>query len=121
MIFNESPQVSRYAPLIEGSNLVISFQTVGEMRLGSRLRKWEARRHRVLEKFLLDFNLAGYSDELATHWTEIMLDARRVGRRLESGDAWIAATARMLKAPLLTHDRDLDATACPSFTVHCFS
>jgi predicted nucleic acid-binding protein len=33
-----------------------------------------------------------------------MVAARRVGRRLETADAWVAATAALYDAPLLTHN-----------------
>ena len=49
-----------------------------------------------------------------------MQDARRTGRRLEAGDAWIAATAKMLDAPLLTHDKDFSPVACPAITIYCY-
>jgi predicted nucleic acid-binding protein len=33
-----------------------------------------------------------------------MVTARRAGRRLETADAWIAATAVLYDAPLITHN-----------------
>ena len=33
-----------------------------------------------------------------------MVAARRAGRRLETADAWIAATAMLYDAPLATHN-----------------
>jgi predicted nucleic acid-binding protein len=33
-----------------------------------------------------------------------MVAARRNGRRIETADAWIAATALLYDAPLLTHN-----------------
>ena len=33
-----------------------------------------------------------------------MVAARRAGRRLETADAWIAATAVLYDAPLITHN-----------------
>ena len=33
-----------------------------------------------------------------------MFVARKAGRRLETADAWIAATALLYDAPLLTHN-----------------
>jgi predicted nucleic acid-binding protein len=33
-----------------------------------------------------------------------MVVARRAGRRLETADAWIAATAALYAAPLITHN-----------------
>ena len=47
----------------------------------------------------------------------MMHEARKAGRRLEAGDCWIAATALLLDAPLLTHDKDFDTKACPSLAV----
>jgi predicted nucleic acid-binding protein len=72
-------------------------------------------------EFLSSFIVVGYTDELATLWATTMHEARRAGRRLEAGDAWIAATARLLNAPLLTHDKDFSPAACPSITVHCYA
>jgi len=37
-------------------------------------------------------------------WAEVMVAARRAGRRLETADAWIAATAVLYNAPLITHN-----------------
>jgi tRNA(fMet)-specific endonuclease VapC len=34
-----------------------------------------------------------------------MVAARRNGRRIETADAWIAATALLYNAPLLTHNK----------------
>jgi predicted nucleic acid-binding protein len=34
-----------------------------------------------------------------------MVAARRNGRRIETADAWIAATALLYDAPLLTHNK----------------
>jgi predicted nucleic acid-binding protein len=72
-----------------------------------------------LEQFLLEFDVVMFTDDLAHRWAEVIYDARQAGRRLEAGDAWIAATARLLGAPLLTHDRDFSPEACPSITVYC--
>lgn len=118
---NASPLVAPYRQFIDGSDLIISFQTVAEVRLGASVAGWGSRRLSELETHLAGMTTIGYSEDLGLHWVSIMADARRVGRRLETGDAWIAATALMLNAPLLTHDRDLDQSACPSITVHCFS
>lgn len=44
------------------------------------------------------------SRDLVVRWAEIMVAARKKGRRLETADAWIAATASIYGAPLLTHN-----------------
>lgn len=44
------------------------------------------------------------SRDLIVKWAEVMVRARAVGRRLEVADAWIAATALLYDAPLVTHN-----------------
>jgi len=114
---DESPALDLYQSNLTGVPLVIAFQTVAEMRYGALAAGWGARRRQQLERFLRRFQTIGYSDELASQWAEIMLDARLAGRRLEAGDAWVAATARLLDAPLVTHDLDFSSQSCPSIVV----
>ena len=71
-----------------------------------------------MEDFLSSCKTMKYTDELAEKWAIIMKEARQAGRRLESGDAWIAATALLLGIPFLTHDKDFDKNACPSIVVY---
>jgi predicted nucleic acid-binding protein len=106
--------------LLENASLVLSFQTIAEMRFGALKANWGEPRRSRLEEFFASFYILEYTDQLATCWAEIMHEARRVGRRLEAGDAWIAATARYLDAPLLTDDKDFSVEACPSITVYRF-
>jgi predicted nucleic acid-binding protein len=44
------------------------------------------------------------SRDLVLKWAEVMVTARRNGRSLETADAWIAATAMLYAAPLVTHN-----------------
>jgi predicted nucleic acid-binding protein len=115
--FRSGPLLAPYRPHLRGVDYVVSFQTVAEMRFGALVGRWSAQRRAVLEQFIAGLPIVGYSDSLATHWAELMSISRRAGRRMECGDAWIAATALLLAAPLLTHDRDFDSTACPSVNV----
>ena len=119
LLLNRNPLLSLYQPYLEDASLCISFQTVAEMRLGALLAKWGESRKQDLELFLSAFNLIVYSDELCDCWAIVMNEARQVGRRREAGDAWIAATAKLLDAPLITHDRDFSLAACPSITIVC--
>lgn len=121
LLLQTRPELSLYTALLGGTTMVISFQTVAEMRYGALQNNWGKRRKRDLELFLSSMTTVEYSSELADHWATIMQQARKVGRRLEAGDAWIAATSLYLNAPLLTHDKDFDTAACPSITVYCFA
>jgi predicted nucleic acid-binding protein len=121
LLLIKSPSLLPYEPLLEEVSMVLSFQSVAEMRYGALIANWGEERRQELEEFLSSFIVVGYTDELATLWATTMHEARRAGRRLEAGDAWIAATARLLNAPLLTHDKDFSPAACPSITVHCYA
>lgn len=121
LMLNDRPQLSPYQPHLLGASVYISFQTVAEMRFGALNKRWGIRRKQQLETFLAPFTIIGYTDALADCWAIIMQEARQAGRRLETGDGWIAATALLLNAPLLTHDKDFDAQACPSIAVICYA
>lgn len=114
---DDRPQLARYEAYLRNSLPVVSFQTIAEMRFGALLKGWGVLRRERLETFLGSLLVQEYNDGLANAWAQVMHEARRAGRRLEAGDAWIAATALLLNAPLLTHDKDFDAQACPSITI----
>ena len=57
-----------------------------------------------LRIFLARFVIVPSSHDLVLKWAEVMVAGRRAGRRLETADAWIAATAVLYYAPLLTHN-----------------
>jgi predicted nucleic acid-binding protein len=53
---------------------------------------------------LARFVVVPSSRDLVLKWAEVMVAARRDGRRLETADAWIAATAVLYDAPFITHN-----------------
>lgn len=99
----------------------LCFQTAAEMRLGALNRKWRQSRREQLEAFLNSLPLIEYTDELCLRWAQVMHEARLSGRRLEAGDAWIAAAAVLLNVPLLTHDRDFVGLNVTGLTVICYA
>ncbi|MCC6667457.1 MAG: hypothetical protein IT375_27155 [Polyangiaceae bacterium] len=72
-----------------------------------------------LEHFLSRFVVVPYPTELAQTWAKIMTAARRKGRRMEAGDAWITATAVLYEAPLLIHDVDFVGLDIDGLDVVC--
>jgi tRNA(fMet)-specific endonuclease VapC len=56
------------------------------------------------------------SPDLCHKWAEVMVAAQAVGRRIECADAWIAATALLYDAPLMTHNRS-DYLGVPGLNV----
>jgi tRNA(fMet)-specific endonuclease VapC len=119
-MLDDRPELERYeAELAVVSTVYVSFQTVAELRFGALNRQWGRVRIQALETFIERLEIVGYTDELSTKWARVAYEARRAGRRLEAGDAWIAATALLLGAPLVTHDRDFAGIASSSVEVVC--
>ena len=102
----------RYVDMIRGAELVVSFMTVAEMRQGALDANWGPRKCDVLEIYLADFSVLQSDSLLCSTWAAVRNESVRKGRQMSSADAWIAATALVLWAPLVTnnpkHYRHLD-------------
>ena len=78
------------------------------------------RRREALDAFIRRFLIIPYDYELTQVWARIVVEAQRVGRPLETGDAWIAATAVRHSLVLYTHDSDFLDRDLPGLTVVSF-
>ena len=94
----------RYVAILRGFELLISFMTVAEMRQGALNANWGPRKRGVLESYLADFSVLHSDSSLCTMWAAVRNESERKGRRMGSADAWIAATALVLSAPLVTNN-----------------
>ncbi|MCY4259925.1 MAG: PIN domain-containing protein [Rhodobacteraceae bacterium] len=102
---------------MEGQTLALSFQSVAELWGWAEAREWgDEARHR-LDLFLQRFLIIPYDYPLAKIWARAMQLTRKEGRRLETGDCWILATAVHRKIPLLAHDRDFLGLSVPGLDV----
>lgn len=97
---------AKYESHMQGQILALSFQSVAELWAWAEENNWGTKQRDGLTVFLQRFLVIPYDAELAKMWAKVETHCKRIGRRLESGDAWIAATAVRYKIPLLTHDRD---------------
>ena len=104
-IFNWHSQAQRYVDALRGSELILSFMSIAELRMGAISAGWGSRRRNLLERFMQGFELVYADNDLCTIWARIRADARAAGRALSPQDAWIAATALALDAPLATNNR----------------
>jgi tRNA(fMet)-specific endonuclease VapC len=104
-IFNLHSLSQRYIDLVRGSDLVLSFMSIAELRMGAISAGWGTRRQTLLEQYIQGFELVYTDDNPCTVWATIRADARAAGRALSPQDAWIAATALALDAPLVTNNR----------------
>jgi tRNA(fMet)-specific endonuclease VapC len=104
-VFNWHTLAQRYSDALRGSELILSFMSVAELRMGAIAAGWGNRRRLLLERFVQGFELVYADNNLCTVWAGIRADARAAGRALSPQDAWIAATALALDAPLATNNR----------------
>ncbi|HXU36323.1 MAG TPA: PIN domain-containing protein [Blastocatellia bacterium] len=102
----QDPLRMQYETHMKGKILAISFQTVAELWSWAEENNWGSKRREGLERFIQRFLIIPYDPELAKTWAQVSTHCRRIGRRLEAGDAWIAACAVRFRIPLLTHDGD---------------
>ena len=104
-IYNWHSSAQRYADALRGSELILSFMSVAELGMGAISAGWGNRRRALLEHFIQGFALSYADNDLCTIWARTRADAHAAGQPLSPQDAWIAATALALDAPLATNNR----------------
>jgi tRNA(fMet)-specific endonuclease VapC len=96
----------RYAPLVSGKRIVVSFATVAELWRGAHTQGYGESSKKKLEA---DIGLAVVvppTSGLTHEWARISSWARSkghaLGQKSQAHDAWVAATAIYFELPLLT-------------------
>lgn len=115
-LFKNHPIGRRYAPELTGRVALISFMTVAEVERWAIQYRWSQHRLDWLHLYLRRFTVVPSSPDLCRKWAEVTVGAQAAGRRIECADAWIAATALLYEAPLITHNRG-DYLGVPGLSV----
>jgi predicted nucleic acid-binding protein len=86
-----------------GSELVVSFLTLTEMRQGALDTNWDSANGTCWKHI---WQTSQYSIQylLRSRWAAIRNESTRKGRQMSSADAWIAATALVLSVPLVKNN-----------------
>ncbi len=103
-IFKKAKQAEKYPALLEGHTLVLSFQSLGELERWTRERSWGEARTANLHAFLDRFVILHTDAALCARWGDVTARATVAGRPISVQDAWVAACALDLDAPLLTEN-----------------
>ncbi len=103
-LFKGDSRGQAYLPHLHDRTWLISFMTEAELEQWALLANWSDKRVEWLRLFVGRCAVVPSSRDLVLKWAEIMVAARRSGRRIETADGWIAATALLYEAPLLTHN-----------------
>jgi predicted nucleic acid-binding protein len=107
-------------PIVTGRHLLISFQTLAELRRWPEERNWGAQRRQALEQSIEKHVVVHSTARLCDRWAEIMNVVHRNGAHISAQDAWVAATALELEIPLLTMNTD-DFLAVPELQLELHS
>ena len=103
-LFKNDSRAQLYLPLLLDRELLVSFMTEAELEQWILLAKWGMDRAQRFRGFMTGFASVPSSRDLILQWAEVMVAARANGRRIEAADAWIAATALLYGAALITHN-----------------
>jgi predicted nucleic acid-binding protein len=103
-LFKGDTRAERYVERLRGRQVLISFMTEAELEQWALQSKWSQKRVEWLHLYLERFVVAPSSSDLSKKWAEVMVAARANGRRIESADAWVAATALLYDAVLFTNN-----------------
>ena len=108
IIYNADSRSEYYENQTKGRKSVISFQTLEEKLFGAYKAGWGKIRIDELRRHIAQYEVVWADDDLVDICAALRAERERAGRRLDTADAWIAATAIMLECPLATHDNDFD-------------
>lgn len=106
ILMRQEDSATYYHYWTSGRRAVISFQTLEELWFGAYKRGWGDRRMNDLRRSLDQYEVVWPNSDLVRISAHLRSERERVGRRLNTGDAWIAATALLLACPLASDDRD---------------
>lgn len=104
-LFKSDSRSAQFIPLLKDREVLISFMTIAELEQWALLKNWDGKKIEWMRLYLRRFTVVPSSGDLAIQWARAMVSARSKGRRIESADAWVAATALLYDAPLLTHNK----------------
>ena len=104
-LFKSHPIAYQYLPDLADRTPLISFITLAELDRWVLAARWGEARRKKLREYLEPFVILPYDRALCAKWAEITIAAQSCGRRIDCADAWIAATALLCDAPLITHNR----------------
>lgn len=103
-IAKRDSRAALYVPALANKQLCICFQTVAELQLWALIRGWGQPRRQSLHSLIERFVVLPYDSMMAEQWANITAHRRHLGKPIDCGDAWIAASAMRHNALLLSHN-----------------
>jgi predicted nucleic acid-binding protein len=104
LVFKGDRRAEKYLSALTAPDLLVSFMTEAELERWILQAKWGPERIVRFRTFMKRFVSVPSSRDLIVKWAEVMVVARSLGRRIEVADAWVAATALLYDATLVTNN-----------------
>ena len=104
-LFKSHSLAPAYQAILAGRPLGGSLITLAEIEYGIEVKNWGTNRRDLMRRFLGRFTPFILPDEeTARLWAQVKSGCEKKGRPITFADAWIAAAALQLNAPLATHN-----------------
>ncbi len=103
-VFKEDTRATAYQLHLADQIWVVSFMGIAELDRWGIARGWGNARRARLEQLLRRFAVCYANRDVCRLWADATEAARRNGRPIACADAWTAAVALFLDAPLVTHN-----------------
>ncbi len=104
MLFKGDSRAAGFRDHLTDRLLGISFMTLAELERWSLERSWGLGRKADFARYLEKYTVLPVSRELCIKWAEVAFAAKRLGRPIQTADAWIAASAIHYQVPLITNN-----------------
>jgi tRNA(fMet)-specific endonuclease VapC len=104
LVFKADSRAEKYVSALSAPDLLVSFMTEAELERWILQARWGSERIIRFRTYMKRFVSVPSSRDLIVRWAEVMVVARSLGWRIEVADAWVAATALLYDAPLLTNN-----------------
>ncbi len=103
-LFKDDTRAERYAPHLRNRELAIAIMTVAELFQWAAMRGWGEARVARLEQHLERYTILPVDMATCRQWAAVRATRSAAGMPIAPQDAWIAATARRYRVPLVTHN-----------------
>jgi predicted nucleic acid-binding protein len=103
-LFKRDSRARAFRRYLLGKRHLLSFMTIAEIDRWALEHQWGKPNLDRLARFLRRFIVPSMDRATCGLWAKATDDARGSGRPISCADAWIAATALQLNAPLVTNN-----------------